>query len=370
MKLHTCKKEYCGKLAKGCVQCIAGRKSVLFITGFCHYKCFYCPISDDKRKVDICKINEQIIHNPDSQEGLDVLFNEIRLCQSKGVGITGGDPLARLERTCNYIKALKNEFGDDFHTHLYTPPELVNVDSLKALESAGLDEIRFHPNIEDKKFWKNIDCAKDFKFVKGIEIPMLPDKIEETKELLDHFNNLGFIEFVNINELEYSDISEDVLSKRGYTVKNRLSYGIWESEESAKEIVEYGKKINLDTHYCSAGFKDKVQLGNRFMLRAASVAKPYDQIDEEGLLTRGEITADNINTLKEIKKDLIEYFEIPEKFLAIEKNRLLISADILSDFWQDKEFLEEFDWCDTAKAAIVKEYPTSDHFVVEKEILP
>ena len=42
-----------GNLAKGCKQCVKGEKTVLFITGKCSLRCFYCPISDQKKNKDV-----------------------------------------------------------------------------------------------------------------------------------------------------------------------------------------------------------------------------------------------------------------------------------------------------------------------------
>ncbi|MFP3348773.1 MAG: radical SAM protein, partial [Thermoproteus sp.] len=33
-----------GPLAKGCDMCLVGAKAVIFITGLCRYRCFYCPV--------------------------------------------------------------------------------------------------------------------------------------------------------------------------------------------------------------------------------------------------------------------------------------------------------------------------------------
>src|SRR5947208_17192529 len=71
----------------------------------------------------------------------DVL-EEARAIRATGAGITGGDPLDALDRTCHYIRLLKGEFGPGFHTHLYTMT--ADVDKIRMLADAGLDELRFH----------------------------------------------------------------------------------------------------------------------------------------------------------------------------------------------------------------------------------
>ena len=376
LKPKTCNKVKFGPLAKGCEQCILGRKSVLFITGKCHYQCFYCPISDDKRNKDLVKINERIIKNPDSEEGREELIKEIKLCNSWGVGITGGDPLISINRTCNYIKLLKKEFGKEFHIHLYTSLQCVSKKALEQLEEAGLDEIRFHIPIDQKQYWARLDLAKDINKIKrGVEIPAIPHTQELLKEMLDFIKKRKFIEFVNVNELEFSDISENTLTKKGFFVKNELSYGIKNSEELGKWAVKYGEEIKLPTHYCSAGFKDEIQLGNRLMLRAESIAKAYDDIDDEGMLIRGEIrlTSQGVAeefSLKEISDALKEYYEIPDEMMEVDDDRILIASWILEEIYRDiREHKEDFLFGDYIEASIIKEYPTADHMLLERNPL-
>jgi pyruvate formate-lyase activating enzyme-like uncharacterized protein len=55
-----------------------------------------------------------------------------------------------------WIRLLKQEFGSDFHIHLYTPLNLVTAERLQQLHEAGLDEIRFHPNLEDDRWWDRV----------------------------------------------------------------------------------------------------------------------------------------------------------------------------------------------------------------------
>lgn len=360
--MNTCNKIKCGELAQGCKWCIPGRKSVLFITGHCHYNCFYCPISDDKRNHDLVKINEHIIHHPDTKEAIQELINECETCQSKGVGITGGDPLARVERTVKYITALKNHFGKKFHIHLYTPPNLVTKGKLAALEKAGLDEIRFHLDVESDKLWKRIEVAHDSSMLRGFEIPVIPGCLDQTKKIMDYAKSLGWIRYVNLNELEFSDISDNALTKKGFVVKNELSYGILGSEEEAKMIVEYGKSIGMATHYCSAGFKDRVQLGNRLILRAKKAALPLDIVDDEGMLTRGVIRCKNFKKVIEL---LLNEFDVPDEFIYIDGDRLLVASWVLEEIVSDLRKMYD----DELGAEVVVEYPTDDRFVVEKTIL-
>lgn len=373
--MKTCEKIKNGDLTFGCKQCIEGRKSVLFITGKCHYQCFYCPISDDKRGLDLVKINELVVSKPDSPTGIAKVINEIKLCKSWGVGITGGDPLLAIDRTCKYIVELKKTFGKQFHIHLYTSLQCVTLDKLLKLEKAGLDELRFHVPLDKKDLWKRMTFAKDLKLLVGVEIPAIPGTLEKTKELVNYCKNSGIIKFMNINELEFSDISEEKLTEKGYYVKNELSYGIKDSETLGIAIVEYGKEINFPIHYCSASFKDEIQLGNRLLLRAQSVAKAYDEVDEQGMLTRGEIlltsegVAEEFN-LKEIKEALQDYYDIPNEMIDLEDTRIIIAPWILEEINRDiQDHKEDFSFGEFIKANIVKEYPTSDHFNLEKNPL-
>lgn len=373
--MKTCEKITSGDLTQGCKECIDGRKSVLFITGKCHYQCFYCPISDDKRGNDLVKINELVVSQPDLPIGLAKVINEIRLCKSLGVGITGGDPLLVIDRTCEYITALKKTFGKQFHIHLYTSLQCVTQDKLLQLEKCGLDELRFHVPLEDITMWEKIEFAKDLNMLIGVEIPAIPGMLEKTKELVYYCKNSGIIKFMNINELEFSDISEETLTEKGYYVKNELSYGIKDSEDVGKALVEYGKEIKFPIHYCSASFKDEIQLGNRLILRSQSVAKVYDEVDDQGMLTRGEIVLTSAGLaeefdLKEIKDSLQDYYDIPNNMIDLEDTRIIIAPWILEEIYGDiQDHKEDFLFGEYIDAYIVKEYPTSDHFTLEKNPL-
>ena len=90
-----------GVLPQGCQYCVQGQKLVLFVTGICPRNCAFCPVSDQKYQQDVIYANERKVFS-----FRDVLA-EAKLMDAKGAGITGGDPLAKLERTLEYIKSLK-----------------------------------------------------------------------------------------------------------------------------------------------------------------------------------------------------------------------------------------------------------------------
>ena len=52
-------------MPRGCQLCVRGSKLVLFVTGLCSMKCYYCPISDMKRNKDDVWANEWKIEKTD-----------------------------------------------------------------------------------------------------------------------------------------------------------------------------------------------------------------------------------------------------------------------------------------------------------------
>ena len=116
-----------GRMATGCRECVEGNKLVLFITGFCAQRCWYCPVSEQKYGKDVVFANEwQILDINNPKE----LIEEAVLTEARGAGITGGDPLCRTDRCCEYIRLLKKKFGTSFHVHLYTPLKLITQERL------------------------------------------------------------------------------------------------------------------------------------------------------------------------------------------------------------------------------------------------
>lgn len=340
-----------GKLAKGCELCVQGRKLVLFVTGICGRNCFYCPISDKKKNKDAVYANEWLTRNTKD------IIKEGELTQAKGAGLTGGDPLIKLERTISFIKLLKKRFGKKFHIHLYTSLDLVNENSMKKLYQSGLDEIRFHPDLNNKKLWNRILVARKFKWDLGVEIPAIPGYEKQTKELIEFLKDK--VDFLNINELEFSDTNANNLSKFGFACKDGISYGVKGSDELGKKLLEYAKGKIKNVHYCTAKLKDKVQLSKRIKIRAKNVKKKYDIVTSDGMLYRGVIyTKDMPEATKLLRKH-----EVPKSLYEYDdkKKRILIASWVLLEL---KDELKK-KW----KISLVEEYPTYDQLEVSVEPL-
>ncbi len=333
-----------GQLPKGCQLCVQGKKLVLFVTGLCPRRCFYCPISDKKSQKDVIYANEWPINDNEFEN----IFKEAELCGAKGAGITGGDPLVKLERTATLIKNLKQRFGQHFHVHLYTSLNLITEETLKQLYHSGLDEIRVHPDLEDKTFWPRISFLKQFSWDVGVEIPLIPTKEKETKELVDFIQNK--IDFLNLNELEISDTNANHLVEKHFLPKNSMSYGVNGSEGLGLKMLKYTEKKypSLKVHYCTTTLKDKVQLAERIKRRAKNIKEIFDIVTEEGMLKRGAIYLPEMNpqttretlekirqneeacktileTLNHLKEGLVKKFHLTNIKVDVQKLRLLLS---------------------------------------------
>jgi uncharacterized protein len=336
-----------GRLSRGCELCFEGKKSVLFITGICPRKCPYCPLSEEKKNSDLIHINEL------KTKSLKEIIKEIKLSNSDGVGITGGDPLAVIDRTSKFIKEIKKQFGKKFHIHLYTSLDLLNKSTISKLQKSGLDELRVHPDIFDKNFWNRIELAKGKFKEYGIEIPVFPEEEKKILELIEFSKN--FVDFFNLNELEYATLYEDYYKKKKWKVKK--DYSVQESEKTAMRILNKLKNKKIRIHYCSSKFKDSIQFTNRIKVRSKNLAEKFDKITEDGLFLRAEIIPEKNQSVNKLKKELENNFKSEFK-IDKKKNRIIFNSDLA------KKVSAKF-----KNVAVVEEYPTIDRLEVEKEQL-
>jgi len=357
---------YIPPLSPGCTLCSQGAKMVLFITGHCKAHCLYCPLSIKKRGKDYIYADEWKLKD---EQDTEILIKEAQLIGAKGAGITGGDPLLVLHRTCRYIQLLKDVFGSTFHIHLYTPC-IKEKKHINSLVNAGLDELRFHPppyywsHMEKSSLTGMIHHAQDCSLDVAFEIPVMPDKEKDIVSLIS-WADKNRIDWVNLNELEYSEGNYTHLNQLGYMYKSDISASVHGSEITALKIIQYcsSQDLTVGVHYCSSKFKDAIQLKNRITRRAQRTAKPYDVITPDGTLLRGIITTTNSHhqTINFLQKK----YAIPSDLIEDDtrNSRINIAPWILQDI--ATELKKQGFQCH-----MVEEYPTADQLMVEKIELP
>ena len=335
-----------GPLAKGCEHCLVGGKMVLFVTGRCDTGCYYCPVSLEKKGKDCIYANEL------RTSSKPAIIEEAESMDATGTGITGGDPLINVERTCNAIRMLKDHFGPEHHIHLYT--STIDPERVRMVEEAGLDEIRFHPrtdlweHMQDTRLKEIVDNAE---IDVGIEVPALPNFKDELDALIGYAESIG-VDFVNLNELEFSESNWDMMEKYGYGLVDELSSAVAGSMETAEYVMK--KHPDMRMHFCSSTFKDGVQLRNRLKRKAEKNAKEYEVITEDGTVIKGVLYGD----LEEAMRLLAEEYDVPASLMHIdeERNRLEVAPWVLEDIAEEIPY----------RCYEVEEYPTADRLEVER----
>lgn len=246
---------------------------VLFITGRCDRECWYCPIARERKGADRIFANEREIYSP--TEAID----EARLMSALGTSITGGEPLLVLDRVIDYAESLKKAYGENHHIHLYTgtSPSKAELSTMKGL----VDEIRLHPpqevwpTILESEFYTSIREARNLNYAVGLEVPAL-----KGVSILESI--LPFIDFLNINELEWGEISADELRKRRFQLSDGLHNAVKDSLNWARTLRNQQK-----VHFCLSKFKDSVQLRERLKRIAKNTARPFDEVTKDGTIIYG-----------------------------------------------------------------------------------
>ncbi|GAB3023872.1 radical SAM protein [Natronobiforma cellulositropha] len=326
-------------ISRGCEQCAEGGKLVLFVYGYCDERdCFYCPLGETRKNVTDVYANERLVESDE-----DVLI-EARRMDALGSSITGGEPQEALERTCHYLSLLKDEFGAEHHTHLYTGIT-GGRENMRALANAGLDEIRFHPPLEQwgdlhGTEWEDIlYIAREEGLTPAFEIP----GIRPETEFLD-FLDEGAAEFCNINEFEMSHGNFRRMQEQGFELKEGHMSAVDNDREAILEVMGDHPKV----YFCTSVFKDAAQHRRRLKRMARSVRRGFDEITDDGTLVYGKTHADPA---------VFETLGVPEEFYTVKQNHVEVA------WWLLEEMIEDGDLED---GEIVEQYPTYDGQVVER----
>ncbi|MFB6302413.1 MAG: radical SAM protein [Haloferacaceae archaeon] len=326
-------------ISEGCEQCAKGGKMVLFVYGYCDQRdCFYCPLGENRKNVHDVYANERRVECDGD------VIDEARRMDALGSSITGGEPQEVLERTCHYLSLLKEEFGPDHHTHLYTGIT-GGRENMRRLSEAGLDEIRFHPPYEQwgdlhGTEWEEIlYVAREEGLTPAFEIPGITAETEFL-EFLDE----GAAEFCNVNEFEMSQGNYRRMQEAGY----ELQEGHMSAVEGSKDAVLEEMASHPKVYFCTSVFKDAAQHRNRLKRMAKNVRREFDEVTDDGTLVYGKAWCD---------PDHLRDLGVSDEFYAEKSEHVELA------WWLLEEMVQEGDLGD---GEIVEQYPTVNGTVVER----
>ncbi len=262
-----------------------GVKSVLFITGLCPLNCFYCPVDRDRFGRDVMFINDRPVNKfPDD------IIDELDRAGSNGLAITGGDPIMVVDRVVEVVKVLKDNYGPNFHIHMYTHALNLSEGSVRKLAKSGIDEVRVHAISPGQLAGKLglLRILREAGIELGLEVPALPrfeDGIIKAAEVL--IVN-GLISFVNLNELDVSPANIGNLVRMGYEPGPDGNV-IGSAEAGVKIASEIRRRWPwVSVNVCTTRYKDLVQIGSRlFRISMRSSAGGEVVLDDGTVESRG-----------------------------------------------------------------------------------
>ncbi len=351
-----------GEFPEGCKLCVKGAKLVFFATGLCDRGCWYCPISKVRRGRDVVYANERPVRT------LEDVLEEAERMGAEGASVTGGDPTKVPDRVRRVVMALKKEFGPDFHVHVYVPAESAEERVLKELVRAGVNEVRVHPSFDPSTDKAAARTLASLDADVGFEAPAIPGEEAVLERVILLADEAG-LDFVNVNELEFTESNRDELLKRGFQrVDDDLSDAVKGSIECAMKVFEnVSDKVDISLNFCPSSVKDSVQFRNRLKRTALNVAEPYEVVDEDdGLLVRGVIEVVD-GRPEDVARVFTELLEVPEEYIEIDESRLYVHPLVLTDV-ADEGLLEdvmEASGC-RFRAYLERKFPTWRGAVVEK----
>ncbi len=282
----------CRNLSPGCRACMEGTWSCLFITGHCNGHCFYCPAPQDVGGVP----GTNNLDFPDAGDFVDYLAR----FGFSGASISGGEPLLELERSLQFLHAVRDRFGDRVYLWLYTNGVLLTRETALRLRDAGLDELRFDIGATGY----SLDAARLAVGIIGhvtVEIPAIPEEAARLPGKLDEMAGCG-INHLNLHQLRLTRHNLRHLAGRGYTFLHGESVTVLESELLALELVRHGleRHPELGVNYCSFVYKNRFQAGAGRRRAAAQIVCKHEDITHAGYLRSLSLGGSRADVAREV----------------------------------------------------------------------
>jgi len=270
--LNNLSKPYIGTLSPGCLTCINGTWSCIYINRLCTRNCFYCPQDRSEKEERLPNTDEHLFFN-----SVKEYINYLGKFHFEGIGFSGGEPFIVFDKLIEYIKEIRRVFGSKHYLWIYTNGDLVTEKRLKQFHKAGLNELRFDIAANNYDLKSVVSAVKHIDTV-TIEIPAIPEDLKIVKSSLKEFDKIG-VKHLNIHQLHMNKHNRTEFANRNYSITNANLYKnglpVIESELTAFEILKHAINIEskMGVNYCSRCYKARFQ-GKAHRERYASLCKP------------------------------------------------------------------------------------------------
>ena len=315
------KSVYVNRISSGCQACQTAAGSYTFFVSLkCHRDCYFCfnPNQED--------YEYHREHLRDTAAELDSLRASGQRVQH--LALTGGEPLLHKPETVRFFQQARRNFPGAY-TRLYTSGDHLERETLQAFKDAGMNEIRFSIRLDDTPqargyTYGQIELARGYIPNVMVEMPVLPGRLDEMKDVLLGLDRLGVFG-INLLELCFPMNNAEAFRSRGYRIKPRpfrVLYNYWYagglpvagSEMACLDLVEFAldARLKLGVHYCSLENKHTGQVYQQNMKRSNLGTLFFSQKDY--FLKTARIFGGSIPEAKRIfeKNGYAEYRHDPE----------------------------------------------------------
>jgi hypothetical protein len=203
--------------------------------------------------------------------------------------------LLQKEETVRFFQEARQSFPG-VYTRLYTCGDHVDRQTLQALKDSAMNEIRFSIRMQDlargqRHTFEQIALAREYIPHVMVEMPVLPDTLEEMKPVLTELDRLEIFG-INLLEFCFPYNNAEIFCERGYKIKARpyrvlynYLYGgglpVAGSEAVCLDLVEFALDagLNLGVHYCSLENKHTGQIYQQNAFRPLPKTMFFSQTD-------------------------------------------------------------------------------------------
>lgn len=242
------------RLPPGCLLCLKGQGSNLYVTGHCTRDCFFC--FNEKPRKDELVVHGIPVREPEEAPAIIERFD------LKSVGISGGEPLLFPDRVLRLIRALR-AMPRKLRIDLYTNGDRVDTILLQELRSAGLDALRFNLVAREFSLYPVRLALRYFEEV-AVEIPVIPEQMPQLRGMVRDLDHMG-VPFLNLHELFSCSENSGRVAAEGQKLKDAPSkHLLWRptqaSGEAALELLLYALENTrrLSVYYCSCGTQEMI----------------------------------------------------------------------------------------------------------------